>query len=453
MRIGLGKVDITPRVGVELCGYGPFLCRKSQSVRDRLYARAVAVEDSDGGRIVLVSCDLVGVDADVTTQARQIVCAQTRLNADRIMVHCIHTHSGPATAPYNGWGERDLPYMTLLPQRVAQACLDAVASLAPAELGHAAVPCEGIGLNRELDRFSAPLEEILDEAWRPAMPEVTDTTCHVLTIRSNGRLRGFISYFGCHPVVCGSDTHAIHGDYAGVATNLLERELPGAVGLFLQGAQGDVNACIVASDEPQGLRALDVVASRYARSVRRGIQEAKPLVVDGISSVRHQVHFTRKPWTEHDVEAQLREAQEVLTAPAASDDDHEFRMAVVCSLGLRKMLASLKEGREPSRLVELQGFRIGPVSLLASPFEVHQAIKRDVLAAAKAPIPLVMGLTNDTLGYAPDRESASRGGYAGDVVPLICGELPFARVHDELVEALLGLDAELAGGRLPDCPA
>ena len=27
MRIGLSKVDITPRVGVELCGFGPFLNR------------------------------------------------------------------------------------------------------------------------------------------------------------------------------------------------------------------------------------------------------------------------------------------------------------------------------------------------------------------------------------------------------------------------------------------
>ena len=43
MQIGFGKVDITPRVGVELCGFGPHLHRYSVGVRDRLEARAMAV--------------------------------------------------------------------------------------------------------------------------------------------------------------------------------------------------------------------------------------------------------------------------------------------------------------------------------------------------------------------------------------------------------------------------
>jgi uncharacterized protein YraI len=61
---------------------------------------------------------------------------------------------------------------------------------------------------------------------------------------ADGRTIGFLSCFGCHPVVCCAQTRHIHGDYCGVATNLLEREHPGSVGLFLQGAQGDVNTCV-----------------------------------------------------------------------------------------------------------------------------------------------------------------------------------------------------------------
>ena len=51
-----------------------------------------------------------------------------------------------------------------------------------------------------------------------------------------------------------------------------------------------------------------------------------------------------------------------------------------------------------------------------------------------------MSVTNDTLGYAPDRTAASKGGYAADIVPMIIGTLPFARIHDELVENLLALE-------------
>jgi hypothetical protein len=81
--------------------------------------------------------------------------------------------------------------------------------------------------------------------------------------------------------------------------------------------------------------------------------------------------------------------------------------------------------------------------LLGTPFEIYQAIKNDVVAAAQAPIPLVMGLTNDELGYAPDRATAAAGGYAARQVPFMLGSLPFANIHDELAAALLALDARL----------
>jgi hypothetical protein len=84
------------------------------------------------------------------------------------------------------------------------------------------------------------------------------------------------------------------------------------------------------------------------------------------------------------------------------------------------------------------------LSILASGFETMQAIKNEVVQAARGPHTWVAGLANDTLGYAPDRVVAARGGYAADMVPLIVGTLPYAGVHDELVQALLRLDQALA---------
>jgi len=56
----------------------------------------------------------------------------------------------------------------------------------------------------------------------------------------------------------------------------------------------------------------------------------------------------------------------------------------------------------------------------------------------------VLSAVNDAVGYAPDREAAARGGYAADVVPFCCGALPFANAHEELVQALLDMDAALS---------
>ena len=447
MRLGFAKNDVTPRVGVELAGFGPFLNRRSIGIRDRLWSRAMAVEH-DGRTCLLISNDLIKLSLDDTHRVRDTICAASDLRPEAVMVHCTHTHSGPATGFLSGWGQPDAPYVETLPQKVAAAGLAALENLQEAALHHAEVPCEGIGLNREYDRDAPPLEEVLEESWRPAHPELTDTTCHVLVARAvetPHQVIGFCSYFGCHPVVCCQQTRYVHGDYAGVATNLLEREHPGAVGLFLQGAQGDVNTCVVHKPEQESLLALDVIAARYARAVREGFVQARPVDVDRLAHALHTVTFTRRMLPRDDLAARLAEQEEILHAPDASDEDAAVRMAMVHAQAYRMLLRQMDmdECMEPP--TELQGLRIGPIALLGAPFEIFQAIKNEVKAGALAPIPLVMGLTNDGLGYATDKTAAARGGYAADTVPLLLGSLAFASIHEELVRELLALDRELNG--------
>jgi hypothetical protein len=442
MRLGFAKSDVTPRVGVELCGFGPYLNRRSIGVRDRLWARAMAVQQ-DGATVVLISNDLIGVSGDTTARVRQLVHEATGVPPGAVMVHCTHTHSGPTTIPINGWAAADVPYLETLPQRIAAAGVQAVANLQEATLSYAEAPCEGVAVNREYDHDAQPLEDVLRDDWRPAKPELTDTTCHVLTAHAGDRLIGFASYFGCHPVVCCEATRYIHGDYAGVATNSLEREHPGSVGLFLQGALGDVNTCVVHKPEPESLLALDVIASRYANAVRRGLAEAQPLAVDEVRYALRPVTFTRKPLTVDDLRARLAEQDRILQAPDATDVSPEVRMAAVYALAYRALIAALDAGRSVAEPTELQGFRLGSLSFLGAPFEIFQAIKNEVRDAAKPATTFVMGPTDDCLGYAPDRTAAARGGYAADTVPLMLGMMPYASIHDELVRELSALEGGL----------
>jgi len=443
MRVGFAKEDITPRVGVPLCGFGPFINRRSIGVRDRLWARAAAFE-RDGKRCVVVSCDLLYISLEDTNRVRTLVNEATGLPADALLVHCTHTHSGPDTNRDGiGWGGYDPPYMGVLPYRIARAAVAALGRMQAATLAHAEVPCEGIGLNREYDRDAPPLEDVLRDDWRPAKPELTDTTCRVIKAEANGKLLGFISYFGCHPVCCCAETRYIHGDYCGVATNMLERENPGAVGLFLQGANGDVNCCVVHKPETESLLALDIIASRYANAVRNGLAQAQVIELDRLRWTLRDVQFDRQPADEAVLRDRLAEKEAVFAAPGATDADGQLRMATVHAVALRRVLAALEAGGPPNEPVQLQGVRIGPLALLASPFETFQAIKNDVQAAAKAPIPLVLSTTNDSRGYAPDRTAAARGGYAADIVPMIHGFLPYANLHERLVRELLAVDALL----------
>jgi hypothetical protein len=359
------------------------------------------------------------------------------------MVHCTHTHSGPNTGGYIGWGNEDDPYLALLPGKIAKACAGAIERLQEAEMLHAVVPCEGIGLNREYDKDAPPLEDVLRDDWRPAKPELTDTKCHVLKFidKSNGQMNGFMAYFGCHPVVCCQLTRYIHGDYCGVAMNNLERENPGSVGLFLQGAQGDVNSCVVHKPEKEALLALDVIAARFANSVRHGIQTAKPIAVNNLKCADVMQKFSSKDIPLSRIKEMLAEKEAIVYADGASDENSTVRMAVVTIVALRSIISRIEKGEDLMiQTAEIQGIRIGPVEFLGAPLEIMQAIKNDVVAGAKAPVTLVMGITNGSMGYAPDKTAAARGGYAADTVPMIVGRMPFRDIHTELVKAFLDAD-------------
>ncbi len=445
MKAGFFAVDITPRVGVGLCGFGPYLNRMSIAVRDPLKARAAAFE-VDGTKAVIVSCDLVGTSRDIVERVRALIGEKTGLPAGHIMVHCTHTHSGPNTGGYTGWGNVDEPYLAILPGRIAKAGLGALERLHAVGLAHAVSSCEGVGLNRQYDVDAPPLADCLRDDWRPAKPELTDTESQVLkfTDAATGRLDGFMAYFGCHPVVCCQTTRYIHGDFAGVAVNMLEREQPGAVGLFLQGAQGDVNSCVVHKPEPEAMLALDIIAARFANSVRRGLEEAKPVKVDRLACVSQLCQFSSKDIPLSAIRQTIAEKEAIVYADGASDTDSNLRMATVLVTSLRVLAARLAAGEDLSRQEgEVQGIRLGPVAFLGAPFEIMQAIKNDVRASATSPIPLVMGFANGSMGYAPDRTCAAQGGYAADIVPMITGRMPFKNIHAELVAALLALDARL----------
>ncbi len=443
MKFGFGRTDITPRVGVELQGYGPFLNRHSDGVRDPLCARAMAAACGDR-TAVLVSCDLVGVSRSIVATVRELVEAETGLTPEQVMVHAIHTHSGPALRMYSGWGTPDPAYLELLPRRIARACAQAVGDLQDGVLMHAETPCEGIAINREYDAFQAEsVDAILADDWRPSKPDCTDTTCHVLKVMTGDVMRGFLSHYGCHPVIGGPNTRKIHGDFAGVATSLIEEAHPGSVGLFLQGAQGDINACVVCTEEKDAMIALDAVSRRYARAVECGLAAARPLEGNTLQWAVRRTDFTRANWGHGHIRKLLEQEESVLHAPDASDADPGVRMAMVRAGSLRAMLRRLDAGETSSPETELHGLRLGPVALLGAPFEIFRSIKNDVVEKARSPLPLVMGFVDDSIGYAADRTTAAKGGYAADTAPMICGQLPFANIHDELVRELLALDGEL----------
>jgi neutral ceramidase len=438
MKAGFGKIDITPRLGVELFGYGVYRQRRAERICERLYARAMAVEDG-GERWALVSADLGEMPERVTAEARRLASERTGLAPERMLFHAIHTHSAPAvTYEFTGWGEPDAPYMERLPHLLAEACRQSVENMEEAQFARAEAPAEGIAFNRELYK-APPYDEAMKDDWRPEDPERTDTTAHVIRVNAGGRLKGFMAYFSCHAALCGESTNSIHGDYCGAAVNAVEAENPGATGLFLQGASGDINTCVGHQPEDKSLKALKVIGERFARSIRRGLAEAKPFAAAPIGARLARTAFARRRMDLAEMKAQLAKQVETIRTDPQGEASGKVRMATVMAHGYRAIIEAMEKGKPMEKAVDMQALRLGEAVVIGTPFEVFHGTKERLKRETGVDALLMLGHANGVAGYAVTREASQRAGpghYARDMIPIVLGGPPYTEdLEDEIVKA------------------
>ena len=70
MRAGFGMAEITPPVGTELAGFGYYLERRMEGIRDPLHIRAAALEEGNV-RVLVISCELLGLSQEVADALEQ----------------------------------------------------------------------------------------------------------------------------------------------------------------------------------------------------------------------------------------------------------------------------------------------------------------------------------------------------------------------------------------------
>ena len=436
LKAGFSRVDITPRVGVELTGYLPWPLRASKGVLAPLEARGIALELGES-KACIVCCDLCLLSPDVAEKTVQTVLKRLPfLTRDNVMVLCSHTHSAPSTCYDIGNGMPDPVYMELLPHKIAIAAERAFEDMSEVTVSHAEVPCQQIAVNRVYDKFWYDLDDVKKDDWQPARPELTDATCHVVRFDAvDGGLKGFFVYYGCHLVSAGI-SGLISPDFAGVALHEIMKENPGAVGCFVQGAEGDINSACASAERAE--ECISVLARRFAAAVRNGLKQAKPLKCDVLKCVSLEGDFSYlEQYTPEFVQGMVDDYSAKFFTDDATDSDTKLRWNLVYLNGSRKLLNFVKNNTAIHGRVNT--LRLGDLEILGAPFEIMSAIWRDTRSAVKAPIPLVASLCNGTNGYAPDNTQLEKlkndeKNFAGRVVPMIWGLPPYKNVHNELVE-------------------
>jgi len=415
IKAGVARVNITPPVGVELCGYGFYLNRKSTGIRDELYSKALVLNDGVR-RVAIVANDLIGVNKEMTETVRQMVTRETGIPRDHILLACSHTHHGPATVPLYGCGEIDYDYLNLLPKHIAGVVRMANANLQDAKIGAGKGNLGNISRNRV-------------EKGGPIDPEVG--VIRVDDIQDNPL--ALLINFSCHPVVMPINT-LISGDFPGRATSVVETVKRGVTGMFLQGACGDINPVLT---NKGNLEQPGVSLAAEALRVREQIQTT---VEARIAVKTMNVKLPLSVPTAEEVRKVLNEYKLKLD----SKDEKEQKLGRLYCEWAENALKKLETGQEPWMETEIQVIQMDDMVLAAEPSEMFVEFCLDVKGRSPRKNTFIVGYANDFVGYIPDREDYERKGYAAALVPIITGYFPFTPdVGKILADAMVDLIEQL----------
>ncbi|MFM7070453.1 MAG: neutral/alkaline non-lysosomal ceramidase N-terminal domain-containing protein, partial [Planctomycetota bacterium] len=232
-KVGVARVKVTPEKSMWMAGYA---ARKkpSEGVVQDLYAKALAIEDATGRRLVIVTQDLIGVPRALRERLEKSVQEKHGLPPESLLLNASHTHCGPELrmnrVPLDGPPEEvetrlklSLDYTEQLFEKLSTLIAESLATLAPAKLDYQRARC-GFAMNRR-----RPMEKGFSNA--PNSDGPIEHTVPVLRVTgADGKLRAVLFGYACHNTSIGFDFFG--GDYAGYAQEYFEAANPGVTALF-----------------------------------------------------------------------------------------------------------------------------------------------------------------------------------------------------------------------------
>ncbi|HWR51203.1 MAG TPA: neutral/alkaline non-lysosomal ceramidase N-terminal domain-containing protein [Bryobacteraceae bacterium] len=412
---GVARVKITPETSIWMSGYAA-RTHPSEGVLHDLWAKALAIKDAKGNRVVIVTTDVIGIPRPLAELIAGRLQKGYGLDRASLVLNSSHTHSGPVLRAnleqmYNldsGQMERVRQYSARFVDAVVNAAGAALGKLEPVDLAYSEGRAE-FAINRR-----EPTANGYKIGVNPGGPQ--DLSVPVLRITGKDRkLRAVLFGYGCHNTTLGANIYQISGDYAGFAQIEFERAHPGATAMFLMLCGGDQNPNprgTVEHAERYG-KALAGEAARVAggemKSLRGPLRTAFQIV---------EPRFA--PHTRETFESRLNDANATRAKTA------------------RAMLNAYDEGRPVRRIpYPVQAIRFGKdltLVTLGGEVVVDYALRtKREFGAAKEPV-IVAGYSNDVMCYIPSLRVLKEGGYEADESMIYYGQPgPFDENIEEVI--------------------
>jgi hypothetical protein len=398
-KAGVARVMVTPEQSMWMAGYA-LRDHPSEGTLHELWAKALALEDSEGKQVLLVTSDLLGFPKAMSDRIRDRIQSIYGLTRAQIILNSSHTHSGPVlnSALYDIYPLDD-PQLRKIEQYSAKL-EDKLVALAGQAL-HALKPVQ-LSARNGVARFQVNRRTNMDEGLdqQTDLNGPNDYAVPVIKVSDeNGDLMAIIFGYACHPTVL--DSYQWSGDYPGFAQIELEKSNPGAMALFFQGAGADMNPLprrSVALARQYG----EELAAAVDRVLNEDMHELPPHLSTAYSEV--ELALTSPPLKE-----------ELLQMEKEASTGFERRWAT-------RMLSERERG-EPiiySCPYPIQVWQLGdqPIVSLGGELVIEYAIQLKRIFGQEL---IVMGYSNDVVSYIPSARILREGGYEGALAQIVYG--------------------------------
>lgn len=418
-RAGVAAVGITPEGSLRMAGYASRK-KPAEGVALELNAKCLAIEDAGGGRLVIVTADLIGIPRALREAIERRVREKPGLAPGNLLMNASHTHCGPELRTQRleegaSDEERRLgaAYYAGLEKKLGDLVDRAIDGLAPAKLDYLRARA-GFAMNRR-----RPTDKGYINAPNPDGP--VDHDVPVLRVTApDGAPRALLFGYACHNTTL--NYLKFCGDYAGFAQRDIEAAHPGMTALFLEGCGADQNPY------PRG---IEEQARQHGRALANGVEAALltvPRAVRGrLSAGLKEVTLDFAP------PPSRAELEEIAARGKDPDRGHA-----------RRLLGELdRDGRITSTypyLVQVVRFG-GDLTLVALSGEVVVDYSLRLKKELAGPAVWVAGYCNDVFGYVPSARVLAEGGYeAGGAMAYTPLPGPFApSIEDRIVAAVHAL--------------
>lgn len=391
---GVARAVITPEKAVWLAGYGSK--RPPDGKLHDLWMKALALEDADGRRAVLITSDFQGVPKGMSDAVFDSLRERFGIERHQVMLTFSHNHCGPRLGDdlvdYYPVEETQVALVEEYTAGMIRACVnlvgEALAGLAPASL-HVGEGKATFAVNRRNNR-EADVPALLAKGEPLKGP--VDHSVPVMTVtRPDGALAAVLFGYACHPTTLSFLTWC--GDYPGFAQLAIEKRHPGAAAMFVNTCGGDQN--------PLPRRSVEL-CHKYGSMLAAAVEETLERPLKPVSKgLRTAFEYVDLPYLKvvdrEELHALLQDANAIRARWAA------------------RMLQKLANGEKfaPSYPYPVHAWRLGEEMLvigMGAETVVDYALrfKREF-----GPGTWVCGYADDMIAYIPSRRVWEEGGYEG----------------------------------------